>query len=300
MRLLRHLRYALRSAWAGLLRNAAVNLAATTSIALILAVVAIGALLGHTFSSILDGYKDRVSVIGISIADGTPQPVVDQFVAELRADPRVASVRYVSKEEELARFKADPTNVAFTQGLEEVGNPLAAKIEVKAADIRYLGEIDQIARAWPAVDRTEPTDYQGEFIRRMINFSNIVTGFGLALFGALGVISVVIVMNTVRTAVFHRRKEIEVMKLVGATEWFVKFPFVVEGMVVGAIAAVTSMGLLVAFYRPFVRRFQADFFFIPLAYDPGFLNLLARDMLFAGILLGAVGSYLGVRRYVRL
>jgi cell division transport system permease protein len=114
------------------------------------------------------------------------------------------------------------------------------------------------------------------------------------------VVSVVIVMNTIRTAVYHRRKEIEVMKLVGATEWFVRGPFVIEGVMTGLIAAAIALALLVIAYPPVVDRFKSDIGFIPLSYDPAFIAILAQDLLLAGALLGALGSYIGVRRYVRI
>lgn len=90
------------------------------------------------------------------------------------------------------------------------------------------------------------------------------------------------------------------MKLVGATEWFVRGPFVVEGVMTGVIAASLALGLLLAAYRPFVERFRTELFFLPLSYDPRFVHVLAQDLLVAGAALGAVGSYVGVRRFVRL
>lgn len=90
------------------------------------------------------------------------------------------------------------------------------------------------------------------------------------------------------------------MKLVGATEWFVRGPFVIEGVLTGLLAAALALGVLMLAYRPFVDRFHADLFFIPLGFDPGFVNELSRDVLWAGALLGALGSYIGVRRFVRV
>jgi len=113
-------------------------------------------------------------------------------------------------------------------------------------------------------------------------------------------VSIVIVMNTIRTAVYHRRKEIEVMKLVGATEWFVRGPFVIEGIMTGLIAASIALSLLVIAYEPAIDRFRSDITFIPLSYDPAFISSLATDLLLGGALMGALGSYIGVRRYVRI
>lgn len=90
------------------------------------------------------------------------------------------------------------------------------------------------------------------------------------------------------------------MKLVGATEWFVRGPFVVEGIMTGVIAAAIALGLLVIAYPPAVAQFRSDIGFIPLSYDPTFVTSLARDLLLGGALLGALGSYIGVRRFVRI
>jgi len=134
----------------------------------------------------------------------------------------------------------------------------------------------------------------------MLRLSTWLTIGGLGMLAVLTVVSVVIVMNTIRTAVYHRRQEIELMKLVGATEWFVRGPFLVEGVMTGVIAASLALGLLLAAYRPFVERFRAELFFLPLTYDPRFVSVLAQDLLVAGTALGAVGGYVSVRRFVRL
>jgi cell division transport system permease protein len=298
MRLWRHLVFALSSAWQSFWRNAAVSLAAVGTITLILAMAGINLLVGHTLGGILDQYKSRVSVISISVADGTPMSTVYDFEDQLRTDPRVTEVRLISKDEALARFAADPQNADIARQIE--GNPLAAKLEVHVAKLSDVSAINDLARHWRGSDRNDPTDYQGEFIARMLRLSQWVNLAGLVILGILLVVSVFIVMNTIRTAVFHRRQEIEVMKLVGATEWFVRGPFVIEGILTGLLAAGISLGLLLLAYRPFVDKFHSDLFFIPLGYDPAFVAVLARDVLVAGAVLGALGSYIGVRRFVRI
>jgi cell division transport system permease protein len=298
MRLWRHLVFALSSAWQSFWRNAAVSLAAVGTITLILAMAGVNLLVGHTLGGILDQYKSRVSVISISVADGTPMSTVYDFQDQLRTDPRVTDVRLITKDEALAKFAADPQNADIARQIE--GNPLAAKLEVHVAKLADVSAINDMARQWRGADRTDPTDYQGEFITRMLRLSQWVSLAGLVILGILLIVSVFIVMNTIRTAVYHRRQEIEVMKLVGATEWFVRGPFVIEGILTGLLAAGISLGLLLLAYRPFVDKFHSDLFFIPLGYDPTFVTELARDVLIAGALLGALGSYIGVRRFVRI
>jgi cell division transport system permease protein len=290
--------FALDSAWQNFWRSAAVSMAAVLSITLILLLAGVSLLLGHALSQVMDAYRERVSVLTISVADDTPLTAVYDFAGELLARPGVVDVRFVTREEELSRFAADPRNQQLLEQLE--GNPVAARLEVRVAQLSEVPQVDALARQWRGADRTDPTDYQGDFVSNMVRLEWWLTAGGLGLLAVLTVASVVIVMNTVRTAVYHRRQEIEVMKLVGATEWFVRGPFVIEGVMTGVIAAALALGVLLAAYRPFVHAFQSALFFVPLTYDPRFVAVLGRDLLLSGTLLGAVGSYIGVRRFVRL
>ena len=294
----RNLRFALNSAWQSFFRNLAVSMAAVLSITLILILAGVNLLVGHALSQVLDGFRVKVSEISINVADGTPLQSVYDLQHQLSSDPRVTSVKFVTKEEALAAFKADPNNVVLAQQVD--GNPLDAKLQVRVAKLGDVAAIDLLARRWAGVDPTDPTNYQGDFVNRMLELSSWLGIAGVGLLAILVVVSIVIVMNTIRTAVYHRRKEIEVMKLVGATEWFVRGPFVLEGVMTGLIAAAFALALLVIAYQPAVDRFRSDIAFIPLSYDPAFVVSLARDLLLGGAVLGALGSYIGVRRYVKL
>jgi cell division transport system permease protein len=298
MMIFRNLKFALNSAWQSFWRNLAVSLAAVLSITLILILAGINLLVGHAFSQVLDGFREKVSIISINVADGTPLQTVYDFQQQLSLDPRVKSVRFITKEQALVEFTADPNNAVYAQQIG--GNPLDAKLEVRVKKLSDVSSIDAFARQWPGVDPTDPTNYQGEFVNRMLQLSQWLGLAGVGLLAILVVVSVVIVMNTIRTAVYHRRKEIEVMKLVGATEWFVRGPFVIEGIMTGLIAAAIALALLVIAYPPAVSQFRSDIAFIPLSYDPSFFSSLSRDLLVGGALLGALGSYIGVRRFVRL
>ena len=295
---LRNLKFALSSAWQSFWRNLAVSMAAVLSITLILILAGVNLLVGHAFSQVVDGFRLKVSEISINIADGTPLPTVYAFRDQLTADPRVANVIFITKEQALADFKNDPNNAVFATQID--GNPLDAKLQVRVINLNDVAAIDLIGRRWSGVDPTDPTNYQGDFVNRMLELSSWLGLAGIGLMVILVVVSVVIVMNTIRTAVYHRRKEIEVMKLVGATEWFVRGPFVIEGVMTGLIAAAIALSLLVIAYQPAVERFHSDIVFIPLTYDPNFISSLARDLLIGGALLGALGSYIGVRRFVRI
>ena len=139
MRPFRHLQFALDSAWQSFWRNAAVSTAAVMSITLIMMLGGTSLVLGHALSQTLDTYKQRVSVLSISVADMTPLPAVYDFEDQLRARPEVLSVRFVTKEEELHRFAADPRNQQLIEQLD--GNPVPGKIEVT---VRHLADVQSI------------------------------------------------------------------------------------------------------------------------------------------------------------
>src|SRR5579872_1906823 len=106
--ILRNLKFALDSAWQSFWRNLAVSLAAVVSITLILILAGVNLLVGHAFSQVLDGFRDKVSEMSINVADDTPLPSVYAFQAQLAADPRVSSVSFVTKDEALNLFQKDP------------------------------------------------------------------------------------------------------------------------------------------------------------------------------------------------
>src|SRR5207302_5577774 len=148
--ILRNLKFALNSAWQSFWRNLAVSLAAVVSITLILILAGVNLLVGHALSQVLDGFRVKVSSISINVADDTPLQSVYDMQQQLKSDPRVVSVKFVTKDEALAQFKADPNNIVFAQQID--GNPLDAKLEVRVAKLSDVAEIDTLARRWPGVD----------------------------------------------------------------------------------------------------------------------------------------------------
>src|SRR5215472_12882003 len=177
--ILRNLKFALNSAWQSFWRNLAVSLAAVLSITLILILAGINLLVGHALSQVLDSFRLKVSEISINVADDTPLQSTYDFQQQLAADPRVLSVKFVTKDEALAKFKADPQNVVFAQQIE--GNPLDARLEVQLKNLSDVADIDTMARRWPGVDPTDPTNYQGDFVNRMLELSYWLSVAGVAL-----------------------------------------------------------------------------------------------------------------------
>jgi len=186
MTILRNLKFALNSAWQSFWRNLAVSLAAVVSITLILILAGVNLLVGHALSQVLDGFRDKVSEMSINVADDTPLTSVYTFQQQLQADPRVASVKFVTKQEALNDFIKDPNNAVLAQQIE--GNPLDAKLQVRVRTLDDVAAIDSLARQWPGVDPTDPTNYQGEFVNRMLSLSQWLSYAGVAMMAILVVV----------------------------------------------------------------------------------------------------------------
>ncbi|HVS04785.1 MAG TPA: permease-like cell division protein FtsX [Candidatus Dormibacteraeota bacterium] len=252
----------------------------------------------HSLDQIVALEKTKASAISVYLADTTPLSSAMDFKLHLESDPRVTSVVYVSKDQAMARFRQLPAldpSVIDTLGT----NPLPASLDVTVKDIRDLAAIDQEVRSSPLVDKSPATNYEPNVIDKIILLARVAGIAGLILIVGLTGLSVFIIMLTIRTAIYLRRKEIEVMKLVGATDWFVRWPFIVEGLIVGVVGAVVAV-LIVGFgYRPAVVNLQSVLIFVPLAFDPYYLRLVLAAMLGFGLLLGSMGSYLGVRRFLK-
>jgi cell division transport system permease protein len=289
--------FAPAAAWQNFWRNKGLSLFAVSVMTVVLMMTGVSLVLGHSFNEYVDYAKSRASTISVYVADTTPLQNVYNLDLRLMKDPRVRSVTYVSKNQALVHFKQfQDVPKDFVENIQ--GNPLPASLDVDAKDIRYLDAISHDVNSVPLLDKEKPTNYEQEVIGKLVLVSRFLAIVGAAVLIGLTAVSVFIIMMSIRTAVFVRRKEIEVMKLVGATDWFVRGPFLLEGMMAGGLAALASIALVAGGYRPFVDKFRASLPIIPLSYDAHFIGELSLVLALAGLVLGAFGSYLGVRRFL--
>jgi cell division transport system permease protein len=285
---------ALQNFW----RNKGLSMFAVSVMTVLLAMLGVALVFGHSFNQALEYEQSRASTLSVFMSDNTPLYNVVNVEQRLATDPRVSAVNYVSKARALDRFRKDPgTTPDMIAGLEGY-NPLPSSLDV---DVKNIKDMDAIANEVqsPLLDRQGATNYRRDVINNLILVRNFVTIAGLLLLGGLSAVAVFIIMMSIRTAVFVRRKEIEVMKLVGATDWFVRGPFLIEGMLAGLIASLVAIGLVAGGYHPFVDWGQSQVHFLPLTYDAGFIGQLCLAMAGVGMILGAFGSYLGVRRFLQ-
>ncbi len=288
------LAFSLSRAWQSFWRNAAMSLAATATMTLMLLLLSGFWIVQAGLIAGLDFVEQKVQVVA-DLNDGTSDSAVAALQARIQAMPEVSQVDYVSKADALARFQADrkaQSQEDLTTYLQ--ANPLPASLEVRLRKADDFGLVTDALRADPSVARVID-------ITNLANRVTTITGFlrtaGLWLLLIVGAIVLFIVINTIRLAVVGRSEEIEIMRLVGASDAFIRWPFVFEGAIVGLLGAALTLGILAGASDP-LSRFMFDFFrILPLS-----LGSIARDVsllvLGAGTGLGVLGAWISVRTYL--
>ncbi len=291
----------------GFLRNGFVSLATVLVMTIALFMIASSMYADAALKSVLNTLKEQVD-INIYFSPETDEKDILALKKELENMSEVASVKYVSKDDVLQSFKERHKDDALTlQSLEEFGdNPFGATVAVKAKDpsqyesiAEFLNtKMELLNKEKKIIDKVNFTDSQ-KAIDTLSAIIKTSQKMALGLIAFLISVAVLIVFNTIRLAVYTSKDEISVMKLVGASDWYVQGPFVVEGVLDGILSAALTLLILypASLYlsepsRNFLVTFDTAQYF-----HENFLNI-AIVIFAVGILLGAVSSYLSVRKYL--
>jgi cell division transport system permease protein len=273
------------------------SLAATATMVLMLMLLAGFWVLQAGLSASLTFVEQKVEVV----ADVNPSASLDQINAladDVQSQPEVDTVTYVTPDEALARFRAQlqaQGKPDLTVYLER--NPLHGSLEVKLKNPRVFGDVVDMLREDTTVV-TSVTEIQ-KLVDTLVSITNFLRTGGLVVLGLVAVTVLFIIVNTIRLAVVARAEEIEIMRLVGASDAFIRWPFVFEGAFVGLAGAMVT--LLILWWAG-----GAVGGILPAAFDPGFVSLdvpsLATQLLVivvgAGLGLGVFGSWISVRTYL--
>ena len=287
-------------------RNGIVSIASVLTMTVTLFVV--GSLfLGSAFlTSSLDEVKNKVD-ISVSFKVDADADEIIALKKDLSLQPEVKSVDYIGRDQELADFKeAHKDNAILLQSLEETGNPFGARLNIKAID---PAQYDAIARF--LANRNDPSlggasiidqiSYKKDVVDKLVGL--IATGkkVGLAISIVLILLSILVTFNTISLAIYISRDEIAVMRLVGAGESYVRYPFLVEGIISGIISAFLSLALLYP-STLWVRNVTAGIFGgVDLASY--YINNFAQIFLLltvCGIILGIIASFWATRKYAKV
>jgi cell division transport system permease protein len=286
--------FSVSRAWQGFWRNAAMSLAATATMTLMLLLLAGFWIIQAGVLASLSYVEEKVGVVA-DLDDGAASGEVTALRSELAALPEVREVEYISKEEALRRYREQREAQGqedFTPYLPE--NPLPASLEVKLRspeDYRVVADFLTVAPIVDSVKNIQDTT------DRLIQITTFMRTFGVVLLAVIGAIVLFIVINTIRLAVLGRAEEIEVMRLVGASDAFIRWPFVFEGALVGLLGAALTLGVLVGTAEP-LQGFMVRFFEIL----PINVGSISRDVTLlivgAGTALGVLGAWVSVRTYL--
>jgi cell division transport system permease protein len=251
--------------------------------------------------------KNRVTIEVFIKDDAGPegQQALEQKIAAM---PEVKSFTYISKDEALRRFQ-DRYGSRIVQNLPI--NPLPASFEIQVND---ADQVEVVAKRFfddPNVDNDEGTtngvQYAQATVRKMLGTINLVEKIMWGVTGVFGIAAVLLISTTVRLSIFARRREIEIMRLVGATNWFIRWPFVLEGFMTGLVGAVlAALAVWGSNWTIFNWIKSTDLDYLRIEIYPLLLQTGAwpLGMLFTlallGAVLGSVGSIFAMRRYLRV
>jgi cell division transport system permease protein len=295
-------RFFLAEAFRSIRANAAVSVAATVTV--LIAVFILGAFIPSFLyvQSTVDSQKKKVD-IDVFIADTATVPQVEGLrvqLAALQDQGEIKSFTYVSKDDALTELRGRLKDPSILEELPS--NPLPAKFNVKPADPNNAQAIIDSVADSPAIDPELGISYGKETADKLLSVARFIQWAGLALISILLVASILLIGNTIRLSIFARRREVEVMKLVGATNWFIRWPFVIEGIICGLIGAALAVGLLWAVKVGVVDTWIQDAdsaLTRDQATTIGF-PILGLILIGAGALVGALGSGITLRRFLKV
>jgi cell division transport system permease protein len=286
--------FSLKRAWQGFWRNALMSLAATATMVLMLLLLAGFWIINTGLLAGLEYTESKVNVVAY-LTNTTTERQLEDLVDRVEAMPEVAGVEHVSREEALERFQQQRE----LQGDEDLtryldSNPLQASLEIALEEAERYGAV---RNRLVGEDVVESVINQVDLVDRVLTVTRVLQTAGAIVLSVIGLIVLFIIVNTIRLAVVARAEEIEIMRLVGASDAFIRWPFVFEGALVGLLGAVLTLGVLFAAGEQ-LSNFMFDFFrVVPLQ-----LGSLTRDIatlvLATGVGLGIVGSWVSVRTYL--
>ncbi len=290
-------RYIIQEATIGLRRNLMMTFAVILSIAVSLTLLGASLLLSSQVSLAAGDWFGKIEV-SIFLCDGTRCAAItdeqrDTLEADLLAEPVVDTVFYESKQEAYDRFREQFANEP--ELVESVSaDVLPASFRVKLKDPEQFQVIKDRFEARPGV---EDIIDQREVLEDFLRFANVIrdSAFRVALIQLLA--ASVLIGNTIRVAAFARREQTSIMKLVGASNWYIRLPFIFEGIIAGLAGAAVSWGLLMIAVPRLANSLRANIDFVPfIGFGEAFA--VGPTLLLTGVLIASVSSVLALRRFL--
>lgn len=299
-------------------RNLVQSLAAVTTVGLCLVVIGVILLILYVGGQLIKKLENKVEieiflegidmpVVGSEgLATGAYWGQVKELGETVRSWPEVKKVTYISKAQALAEFKKQ-----FRKSPEVVrqieGNPLPASYRVSLHNPRKVEQVAKRIKELPYIknlvgDTEKNIKYGKETVRKLFAFTRWISVAAAGFASLLVFVSLVLITNTIRLAIFARRKEIGIMRLVGASNWFIRWPFLLEGMIEGAIGAIIAIAVLVGIWHNFFTDLATGkvLTFLTFSFDPTTIVQLAGFLFISGTTIGLIGSFIALRRFLKV
>jgi cell division transport system permease protein len=286
-------------------RNRWLSLAATLVMTLTLLIISTFAIMTLVIGKTTDSIREKMD-ISVYFNDTASISQIVDLQGKIAARSDVKEVKYVSKEEALAIFKEQQQGKKVANLISANDNPLPRSLEIKATQPEYLDQIAQFIGQDQFKPLLHNVSYQENkvVIQRLIGFTSFLKKMGWIASIIFVLISIMVILNTIRLTIFTRKDEIEIMRLVGASETFIRVPFIVEGFLYGFIATILAtifIRLGVVIITPMMDQYLG----IDLSYrmvnffSANFLTVIGLELL-VGIVIGIGCSLFSIRKYLRI
>lgn len=291
-------------------RNLSLAIAAIAVMVVTLTGVLLSMVAGAAFNNTITQLTDKID-ISMYIADNAPQTTVDDLVKTLRAREDVRSATYISKDQALKDYREEKeSDPALQEAISQTDNPLPASIRIQPTDPDNVQTIKSFLDQPKYAKLQDPqagTSYSGDrkqAIDKITQATNVLARIGLITIIVFGVVSVLIIFNTIQMAIFNRRDELTIMRLLGASTSFIRGPFIIESMLYGIIAALISVLLIHSLFLVSSSTLQASSLgLLDIEYASTYFKshfwLILLMQLGVGILIGAASSIVATRRYLK-
>ncbi|MDT8716103.1 ABC transporter permease [Clostridium sp. 19966] len=277
-------------------RNFTLSLASVATVAASLFVLGIFLLTIQNANKLVGNLQNSVEV-QVYLKDDINTMQQKNIENSLKEDNQIQDVKYVSKDQALSDFKNQLKDSDALSGYDNSHNPLPASFTLKLKAPEYA---DSVTSKAEKLDGVESVKNQRQIVSGIIAISKAVRYMGIAMFILLTIVSFFLIGNTIRLAVYSRRREIGIMKFVGATDWFIRWPFIIEGLIIGVIGSVISNTLLYITYKAVFNGLTSFSFKITLINPSYAMGSLVWEFLFGGAIIGALASIVALRRFLKV
>lgn len=277
-------------------RNSVVNVTAVSIMLLVSLVISFFLIVALNINKAIEIVENKADV-SIFLKDTASPSEVHALQEQLKTHPDVdqEQLRYVTKEEALEIFRGRKTGIDIAPE----DNPLPASFEIKAHDAKKLSGIVEAIEQSPAIE-SNGIRFNKDAVEKILYWAAVLRNLGLGMILFLVLISFMVIINTIRLAIYTRKEEIEIMKLVGATDWFIRWPFIVELSYAGIIASVISLVIFFILFPTVTAQLATILKVPPVDVTPRFLLLFSLMQLTWGACLGAFSSYFATRTHLKI